>query len=112
MTWDFGPGIWSLQKGVVMKDRTRRGLDVLQAALILGVVGDALLRATPWGLNVLLWTVLFLAAGIMLVARWRRKVLSSDARLIILPLIFFAACFVWRDSPTLQLLDGVAILLA
>ncbi|HEV7844528.1 MAG TPA: DUF4173 domain-containing protein, partial [Pyrinomonadaceae bacterium] len=80
--------------------------------LILGVVGNALLRAAPWGLNLLLWMVLFVAAGIMLVARWRRKVLSGDARLIVLPLIFFAACFVWRDSLTLQLLDGLAILLA
>lgn len=95
-----------------MRDRTRRGLDVLQAAFILGIVGDALLRATPWGLNVLLWMVLFVTAGFMLLARWRRKVLSNDARLIILPLLFFAACFVWRDSPTLQLLDGLAILLA
>lgn len=95
-----------------MKDRTRRGLDVLQAALVLGMLGDATLRATPWGLNVLLWVLLFVAAGLMLVARWRHKVLSHDARLMALPLIFFAACFVWRDSPTLKLLDGVAILLA
>lgn len=92
-----------------MKDRTRRGLDVLQAALILGVVGDALLRATPWGLNVLLWMAVALAAGLALVARWRRGALSNDTRWAALPLIFFAACFVWRDSPTLQLLDGIAI---
>jgi hypothetical protein len=95
-----------------MKERTRRGLDVLQAALILGVVGDALLRATPWGLNVLLWMVLALAAGLMLIARWRRNLLSGTGRWIALPLIFFAACFVWRDSPTLKLIDAVAILLA
>ncbi|HEY0322318.1 MAG TPA: DUF4173 domain-containing protein [Pyrinomonadaceae bacterium] len=95
-----------------MKDRTRRGLDILQAALILGVLGDALLRATPWGLNVLLWVVVALAAGLALLARWRRSALSNDSRRIILPLIFFAACFVWRDSPTLKLLDGIVILLA
>jgi hypothetical protein len=95
-----------------MKDRTRRGLDVLQAALILGVVGNALLRATPWGLNVLLWVVLLVAAALALMARWRRQSLSRDGRWVILPLIFFAACFAWRDSPTLKLLDGMAILLA
>lgn len=95
-----------------MKDRTRRGLDVLQAALILGVAGDALLRATPWGLNLLLWVLLALAAGLALLARWRRNALSPDGRLIILPLVFFAACFVWRDSTTLNLLDALAILLA
>lgn len=95
-----------------MTDRTRRGLDVLQASLILGVVGDALLRATPWGLNLLLWVVLAVAAGLMLLARWRRNLLSNDGRWIILPLIFFAACFVWRDSLALKLLDAAAILLA
>ncbi|MBD0371058.1 MAG: DUF4173 domain-containing protein [Pyrinomonadaceae bacterium] len=95
-----------------MKDRTRRGLDVLQAALVLGVAGDALLRATPWGLNLLLWMLLALVAALALLVRWRRGVLTSDGRLIILPLIFFAACFVWRDSRTLNLLDAVAILLA
>lgn len=95
-----------------MKDRTRRGLDVLRAALILGVVGDALLRATPWGLNVLLWMAVAMAAGLALLARWRGGALSNDTRWIALPLIFFAACFVWRDSPTLKLLDGIAIGLA
>jgi hypothetical protein len=95
-----------------MRERTRRGLDILQAALILGVTGDALLRATPWGLNVLLWMLVALVAGLALVARWRRAALMSDSRLIALPLVFFASCFVWRDSPTLKLIDGIAILLA
>jgi hypothetical protein len=95
-----------------MKDRTRRGLDIVQAALILGVTGDALLRATPWGLNLLLWVLVALAAGLALVARWRRVALKGDSRLIALPLVFFASCFVWRDSPTLMLIDGIAILLA
>jgi hypothetical protein len=95
-----------------MKDRTRRGLDILQAALILGVTGDALLRATPWGLNVLLWVLVALVAGLALLARWRRVGLSGDSRLVALPLIFFASCFVWRDSLTLKLIDGIAILLA
>jgi hypothetical protein len=87
-------------------------LDVLQAALILGVTGDALLRATPWGLNLLLWMLVALMAGLALLARWRRAALSNDGRWIILPLIFFAACFAWRDSMTLNLVDGAAILLA
>ncbi|HKS26702.1 MAG TPA: DUF4173 domain-containing protein [Pyrinomonadaceae bacterium] len=95
-----------------MTERTRRGLDVLQAALILGAAGDALLRVTPWGLNLLLWVLMGIAAGIALLARWRRASLTSEGRLIILPLIFFAACFVWRDSPTLKLLDSIAIVLA
>jgi hypothetical protein len=101
-----------IEGGLAMKDSTRRGLDVLQAALILGVAGDALLRATPWGLNLLLWMVLSLLAGLWLAARWRRISLTDDGRLIILPLVFFAACFAWRDSRTLYFLDAVMIILA
>jgi hypothetical protein len=95
-----------------MRESTRRGLDVLQAALVLGVLGDALLRATPWGLNLLLWMLCFTAAGLAIVARWRSDRLRGEARLVVVPLIFFAVCFVWRDSITLRLLDGLAILLA
>ena len=39
-----------------MSNRTKLGLNILGAALLLGVLGDALLRETPWGLNVPLWT--------------------------------------------------------
>ena len=34
-----------------MSDRTRLAVRILAAALMLGVLGDALLRETPWGLN-------------------------------------------------------------
>ncbi len=95
-----------------MNDRTRQGLDTLRAALILGVLGDVLLRATPWGLNVLLWMLVFVAAGVGLLVRWRRGPLTREGRWLVLPLLFFAACFVWRDSLTLRLLDALALLLA
>ena len=34
---------------------THRGLGILGLAALLGVLGDALLRATPWGVNLPLW---------------------------------------------------------
>ena len=42
---------------------TQEGLNVLGVALVLGLLGDALLRATPWGLNVLLWVGAALGGG-------------------------------------------------
>ena len=42
-----------------MNKRTKTGLAIIQVALILGVLGDVLLRAKPWGLNVLLFNLAF-----------------------------------------------------
>ena len=48
-----------------MTDKTKLGLRVLSFALVLGVMGDLLLRQVPWGLNALLWTA---ALGAFIVA--------------------------------------------
>ncbi|HEX9919381.1 MAG TPA: hypothetical protein VGA87_09450, partial [Pyrinomonadaceae bacterium] len=96
-----------------MSNRTKLGLNILEAALLLGVLGDALLRQTPWGLNVFLWTGALVAAMYALHARfgegasWR-----ADGGWLLLPIAFFAAAFAWRDSTTLKLLDGLALFVA
>lgn len=95
-----------------MKERTKLGLRVLEAALLMGLLGDALLRATPWGVNLLLWVAALMAAVIALLARWRRGVLASEGRWLLLPVIFFAADFAWRDSWTLRSLNMLALLVA
>lgn len=94
----------------IMNERTKTGLEILQAAVLLGVLGDVLLRQMPWGLNVLLFTGALAAAFLMLVLRrkpefWNRQTIALNGALI-----FFAACFVWRDSPELKTLDCLAIL--
>jgi hypothetical protein len=94
-----------------MTTRTRLSLRVLGAAVVLGVFGDALLRATPWGLNVLLWTEL-LVAGVLLLAYFQRCDLRVHAHLTALPILFFAATFAWRDSPTLRLLNLMGLFAA
>ena len=38
-----------------MSQTTKLALSLLLTALILGVVGDLVLRPTPWGINLLLW---------------------------------------------------------
>jgi Domain of unknown function (DUF4173) len=96
----------------MMKERTKLGLRVLEAALLLGLLGDALLRATPWGVNLLLWVAALMAAVVALLARWRRGVLTAQGRWLLLPVIFFATGFAWRDSLTLRSLDGMALLVA
>src|SRR5256714_15576136 len=45
---------------------TRTGLALLAAALLLGALGNALLRQTPWGLNVAVWVLALAAAGALL----------------------------------------------
>ena len=47
--------------------KSRIALTVLGAALLLGVVGDVLLRPMPWGINMLLW-IAALALGIVALA--------------------------------------------
>ncbi|MDQ1558003.1 MAG: hypothetical protein QOD32_1063 [Pyrinomonadaceae bacterium] len=96
-----------------MNRRTKLGLNVLEAALLLGVLGDALLRQTPWGLNVFLWAGALAAAMCALHGRsggsasWR-----ADGGWLLLPIGFFAAAFAWRDSATLKFLDGLALFVA
>jgi len=94
-----------------MNDRTKRGLDCIEAALLLGVTGDALLRATPWGINVLLWTGVLALAFVALVLRWHVALLKAEGRWLVFPLVFFAAAFAWRDSLVLKSLDFMALLL-
>src|SRR5207248_11325653 len=83
---------------------TRTGLAVLAAALLLGALGDALLRETPWGLNVAVWILALAAAAAVLVRRARHHL--APVRLwLAVPFLFFAVATAWRDSPILKALD-------
>ncbi|MCW5962069.1 MAG: DUF4173 domain-containing protein [Pyrinomonadaceae bacterium] len=94
-----------------MNERTRTGLEILRAAVLMGILGDVLLRQTPWGLNVLLFIAALVAALVMLTVRrriefWTPQLLGLNAALVV-----FAAMFVWRDSIELRVFDTFAILL-
>jgi hypothetical protein len=91
-----------------MSDRTTLGLGLLGAALVLGVLGDELLRATPLGINLFLW-VAALAVTLVLLARWRGSSLTIGSRWMLPPLLLFAALPAWRDSPWLVGLDLLAV---
>ena len=81
-----------------MNEKTKTGLEILEAALLLGILGDVLLRETPWGLNVFLWVGALIAAMLMLALRRRSERLTGQTIALHAALIFFAAMFVWRDS--------------
>jgi hypothetical protein len=77
---------------------------LLVAGLVLGVTGDALLRAPgPPGLNMFLWVVAIALAAYVL---QRRAGLELDrGRVAWLAItVLFAAGLAWRDSPPLKLL--------
>ncbi len=94
----------------MMNERTRTGLEILQAAVLLGVLGDVLLRQTPWGLNVLLFVGAFVTAFVMLVLRRRQEFWTKQTIALNGALVFFAAMFAWRDSDELKTADTLAIL--
>ncbi len=95
-----------------MSEKTRRGIKTLEVALLLGVLGDGLLRATPWGLNVLLWMGALSAALLLSLARWRRRALAGGGHWLLLAALLCAAAFAWRDSRTLNVLAGSGMLTA
>lgn len=95
----------------IMNEKTRLGLRLLGIALIAGLAGDMLLRETPWGLNVLLWTSL-VAASVIWIARRQNSSLLSEVKWLGIPVVFFAACFAWRDSAVLNLIAALSLLVA
>jgi hypothetical protein len=94
-----------------MSSRTRIALGLLGSALFLGLLGDALLRATPLGLNVLLW-IAAVAAVLLGLSRWHRASLTAGRTWMLLVLVVFAGLIVWRDSPWLVSLDVFALVVA
>jgi hypothetical protein len=91
--------------------KTRLRLAVLAAAAVLGVLGDALLRALPWGVNLPLWVAALLVAVVVLAA-WHRVGLGGEGRWLAVPALLFAGGVAWRDSATLVALNVLAALVA
>jgi hypothetical protein len=88
--------------------RTRLGLGILVVACSVGVSGDALLRAVPWGINLLLW--LLLTTGTVVI--WRRREglpFSREAIGLTVTACLFSAGIAWRASAVLHGLDLLAL---
>jgi hypothetical protein len=91
--------------------RTKLGLETLAAGLVLGITGDTLLRAMPWGLNVTLCAVALVAAGAFLVRRNQLSA-SPDAPWLALTVLLLGAAFMRRDSEALAQFDVIGLLIA
>ncbi len=92
-----------------MTDRTKTGLEVLQASFLVGILGNVLLRETPWGLNVLLFVMAFAGGIAMIALRRRTDLVSFQNSALAGAMLFFAAMFAWRDSVELLTADALAI---
>jgi uncharacterized protein DUF4153 len=87
---------------------TRLGLGILVAGAAVGILGDGLLRAVPWGVNATLCIWALVAGGIALV-RWQRLTVSPDAPWLALTALLLGAAFLRRDSEWLQFFNLVAL---
>jgi hypothetical protein len=94
-----------------MNTRTKTGLEILQVAAGLGILGDVLLRQMPWGLNVLLFNLSFAAGVLLLLRRHAPERLTRTTYALLGALVFFASMFVWRDSIELRVADTFAIVI-
>ncbi len=91
-----------------LSSRTRLGLEVLAFGAVGGVIGDALLRAMPWGLNVAIGTAGLVGAGAWLVRR-HRITPGPDAAWLAITALLLGAAFVRRDAAELAQFDMLAL---
>jgi len=94
-----------------MDEKTLGALKITAGAAGLGIAGDMLLRETPWGLNVLIWTVA-LVAGMVLFCSRGSEVRSRSRLWLLVPILLAAGGFVWRESVVLKSLDAAALVVA
>ncbi len=94
-----------------MNERTKTGLEILQASALIGVLGNILLRQTPWGLNAFLFVTAFVAGLLMLMRRRRPELMTKNTIALTAAMIFFASMFLIRDSIELRVYDTIAILI-
>jgi hypothetical protein len=92
-------------------ERTRLGLGVLGVALVLGGLGDLLLRATPWGINLLIWVTAIVGLAILL-AKWGSVGTGGEGKWLVFVALVFAAGLVLRDSPVVVFLDLLGVLIS
>jgi len=91
--------------------KTKMGLEILAAGLVLGILGDLLLRAEPWGLNVTLCALALTGAATWLVRR-HNVTPGPDAPWLALTVVLLGAAFMRRDAGGLEQFDVIAMIIA
>jgi hypothetical protein len=95
-----------------MNTRSKTGIEILQVALVIGLLGNILLRQMPWGLNVFLFNLVFVGGAVFVLMRRKPEYLTHQIWALLGAQLFFAAMFVWRASEELHFADSVAIVAA
>src|SRR5260221_12918992 len=80
--------------------RTRLALEIAAAGVAGGIVGDSLLRAMPWGLNVAVGAAALVGTGAWLVRRHQVKH-GPDAAWLAITALLLGLAFLRRDAETL-----------
>lgn len=92
-----------------MSGRSRLGFEMLFAAIGIGIAADYLLRAEVWGLNILVFNVLFF--GFLGAIAWRHRpdLITKTNVSLTAAILFFATMYVVRAAPELLVFDTFAI---
>lgn len=93
-----------------MSGRSKFGFEVLFAAVGIGLSADYLLRAEVWGLNILVFNVMFFASLGVIAWRHRPDLLTKTNVSLTAAILFFASMFVVRAAEELLVFDTFAIL--
>lgn len=94
---------------MAMNDKTKTGLEILQAALLLGILGDVLLRADAIGLNLALMVGATAAAMAMLFVRRQKAAVGANTWALLGAMAFFGAMFAFRAADQLVMFNILAI---
>ena len=91
--------------------RVAGGWAIFAAALALGLAGDLLLRALPWGVNVTIWLLALCATTLMLPRIEAFSLPRARGGAWLWAAIGFSLMLMWRSSPVLQTLNLIAVFL-
>lgn len=104
MATTIAPLPYDLAADKVARERLARG--VLGSALLLGLVGDALLYDATWGVNMMVLTLLA-AALLRRLDRERGDGATRERALLLVPLVASGIALAWRDNEMLAFIATV-----
>ena len=95
--------------GAALTQRTRLGLEIAGTGIVAGLIGDTLLRAMPWGLNMTLGAAALVGTGVWLVRRHGVKP-GPDAAWLAITALLLGAAFLRRDAEALGAFNMLAMI--